>query len=179
MGVYEPREDSFLLEREVKKLARGKKVLDVGSGSGIQALAARGADAKEVVASDIEPESLKELRRKKLKVVKSDLFSSLKGKFDLIIFNPPYLPRDEREDSNSSRATTGGAKGDEIILKFLRGARKHLEKDGAILIVVSSLTPSDRINELLRVLKMQREIIARQKIFMEELQVWEILSHHI
>lgn len=48
--IYEPEEDSYLLEKYVKKLAKGK-VLDLGTGSGIQALAAK-KTCKEVKAAD-------------------------------------------------------------------------------------------------------------------------------
>lgn len=39
MNQYEPREDSKLLERYVRKYAKGS-VLDIGTGSGIQAISA-------------------------------------------------------------------------------------------------------------------------------------------
>lgn len=106
--IYPPREDSFLLEREVKKYAKGKSFLDIGTGSGIQAKAAKQAGAKSVLAADINPESLKHLKVQGINVVKSNLFSNIKRKFDLIAFNPPYLPRDKREDKESALTTTGG-----------------------------------------------------------------------
>jgi methylase of polypeptide subunit release factors len=46
-----------------------------------------------------------------------------------------------REDKESALATTGGKQGDELILKFLKQAQKHLTKKGIILLVLSSLTP--------------------------------------
>ena len=52
--MYQPREDSFLLEKEVKKYAKGD-VLDIGAGSGIQALAAaKKRNTKKVLAVDID-----------------------------------------------------------------------------------------------------------------------------
>ena len=61
--IYEPEEDSFLLEKEIRKLSNGKKILDMGSGSGIQARAAIEAGAKEVLAVDIDEEAIRELRK--------------------------------------------------------------------------------------------------------------------
>lgn len=172
--IYEPAEDSFLMAKEVSRIAKGKKVLDVGTGSGILALAARDAGAREVLAVDIDPSSVKFVKEKGIEVKKSDLFDNAKGKFDLIVFNPPYLPVDSREDSESALATTGGEKGDEIIVRFLEDVEKHLEKEGRILLLVSSLTPTKRIEKTLRESGLRQKVVAMQKIFMEELSVWEI-----
>ena len=53
--IYEPREDSYLLQKYVKKYSKGKYFLDIGSGSGIQAKTAIKAKAKSVLATDINP----------------------------------------------------------------------------------------------------------------------------
>ena len=78
--IYEPQEDSYLLEKYVKQHAFGK-VLDIGSGSGIQALAAL-PTAEQVTAVDIDDETLehlKELENKhsRLRIIKSDLLKIL------------------------------------------------------------------------------------------------------
>ncbi|MBX4196829.1 methyltransferase [Candidatus Pacearchaeota archaeon] len=172
--IYEPAEDSWLLEKEVRKFSKGKKVLDIGTGSGIQAEAAKESKAKSIVAADIDKETIAYLKKKGIRTLRSDLFSKVKGKFDLIIFNPPYLPRDSREDRESERITSGGKSGDEIIIKFLNQARNHLEKKGMILTVLSSLTPKERIDQVIREIRYEKEIIAEQKIFMEKLEVWKI-----
>lgn len=172
--IYQPLEDSYLLEKEVKKRAKGKNVLDVGCGSGIQALAALKSGAKEVLAVDTDEESVKFCKSKGINCVKSNLFSKIKKgkKFDLIIFNPPYLPEDEREDSESSLATSGGKKGDEIIVRFLKEVGNNLEEDGEILLVVSSLTPSARIEKVLKEKKLKKKVVTSEKFFMEKLEVW-------
>jgi len=172
--IYSPAEDSFLIEKEVLNRARGKRVLDMGSGSGILALAAIEAGASEVLCVDIDSESVEFLSRKGLSVVKSDLFERIEGKWDLIVFNPPYLPADLREDLESGRITSGGKKGDEIIVRFLNHAGKYLNDNGKILIVVSSLTPLERIKKTLWEKDFVYEKIAEKKIFMEGLEVWEI-----
>jgi len=172
--IYAPSDDSFLLEKEVKKYAKDKSVLDIGSGSGIQARAASNSGAKSVLASDINSEAVRELKKQKINSIKSDLFEDIDGKFDLIIFNPPYLPEDTREPEKSKLATTGGKKGDEIIIKFLKQAPKYLNKDGIVLIVLSSLTPKNRINSLLKKLNLNKTIISKKKMFMESLEVWKL-----
>lgn len=174
--IYSPADDSFLLQTQVKKYSKGKKVLDMGSGSGILAKTAKAAGAKSVVALDVDDESVNYLKSQNLEAIKSNLFSNVKPKekFDLIIFNPPYLPLDSREDKESRKTTTGGKRGDEIILIFLKKAEEHLEDKGIILLLFSSLTPRERINELLKNRGLSFKIIASKKLFFEKLEVWEI-----
>ena len=176
--IYSPREDSFLLEKEIKKLVKGKikgkTFLDMGAGSGIQGKAAKEAGVKSVLFADINKEAISILKKEGFNAVQSNLFSKIKGKFDIIAFNPPYLPEDKREDKESQLATTGGKKGDEIILKFLKQSKSHLNKGGIILLLLSSLTPKNRIIKLLRKQNMKKEIISEEKMFMETLEVWKI-----
>ena len=63
----------------------------------------------------------------KIPSITSDLFDKIpkNKKFDIVAFNPPYLPEDKREDKESQLTTTGGKKGNEITLRFLKKA-KHL-----------------------------------------------------
>jgi len=178
--IYEPKEDSYLLEQYVKKYSRNKNVLDIGSGSGIQALAALKAKAKLVTATDVDKESLAHLfslanSYSNIKIIKSNLFSSLpkKKKFDLIIFNPPYLPQDSREDKESQRATTGGKFGDEVIAKFLKQSKDYLSPRGFILIIVSSLTPIKKIDKILSATYI-KTVLEKKSFFMESLEVWKI-----
>ncbi len=172
--IYEPNEDSYLIEKEVKKYAKGKKILDMGSGSGILAQAAIDAGAKEVLAADVDSESLRHLRKLGIPTKKSNLFDNIEGKFEMIIFNPPYLPEDNNEDFESKRATTGGKKGDEIILNFLKKADKFLNNDGIILLLLSSLTPRNKINKLIEKKKYKIEILTKKKLFFEILEVCKL-----
>jgi len=168
--IYQPSDDSFLLEKEVRKCAKGKSVLDIGTGSGIQARAAFESGAEKVLAVDIDPEVVESLEDEKFEVLESDLFSNVEGRFDLIVFNPPYLPSDAREDDESALVTSGGKKGNEIIVRFLSEVVDYLEEDGRILLVVSSLTPLGKINKLVK----KKRVVASKKVFMEELWVWGI-----
>jgi len=175
--IYEPAEDSYLLQECVKELVKpGMKVLDMGTGSGIQALTAvEIVGAKNVIAVDINPEAVRELCKKKIMAVDSDLYENIPenddGKFDVVIFNPPYLPKDEREDEESQIITTGGKEGNEITKRFLKESKKHLREKGKVLIVVSTLTP--RIEEILREEGWEYKILKEKKVFMETLKVYE------
>lgn len=170
--IYEPEEDSYLLEKQVKKYAKkGIKVLDIGTGSCIQALAAYSQNA-DVLAADINPEAVKLARLKGLKAIKSDLFSNIKDKFDLIIFNPPYLPEEKYEDSATRLFTTGGKQGHELIERFLKEAKNHLNESGIILLVFSTLTGN--VEKLLNKYNYKFKKLDSKKVFFEEIFVYEL-----
>jgi len=148
-SVYEPREDSFLLKRELIKYLSSQKIsslLDMGTGSGIQAITAKRAGVERVVAADINPEAIKcaklNAKNQKISFVQSDLFSNISEKFDLIIFNTPYLPPEPPLDPQWSG-------GKEFIEKFLKDAKKYLTPNGKILFLHSSKSPISLKHELL------------------------------
>lgn len=136
--IYEPREDSFLLQKYVEQHASGK-VLDMGTGSGIQALAAM-KKTKDVLAVDIDEYSVHYARSRGINAIQSDLFENVEGKFDLIIFNPPYLPKDINEREDVSRLVSGGRVGNEIIEEFFNKVDDYLNNNGKILLTFSSLS---------------------------------------
>ncbi|HIH13287.1 TPA: methyltransferase [Candidatus Woesearchaeota archaeon] len=179
--MYQPAEDSYLLQEYVKEYAFGR-VLDMGTGSGIQALTAlKRTNVKEVVAVDIDEEAvrrlqqgIKEQRLRKIKVIKSDLFDRVEGHFNLIIFNPPYLPKDD-VDKEFSLTLSGGKKGNEIIERFLKEAKKHLNENGKILIVFSNLTGKEKVDNIIKKNGFKFQQIDYQKLEMfEELYVYEV-----
>jgi len=178
--VYEPQEDSYLLLEQVKKLAHGR-VLDMGTGSGILAIAAAEKDdVREVIATDIDEQVIKELRQKKIKkikIVQSDLFMSIGGNFDVIIFNPPYLP-DEEKDYDVALA--GGKKGHELIAKFLHSAKDRLNKDGFILMVFSNITGKKEVDRMIKREGYCPELLDTKSLaFFEELYVYKITRQKI
>lgn len=171
--IYEPAEDSFLIEKYVKQFSKNKSVLDLGTGSGILALAAKTSGAKSILATDINPEAIRSLP-KNIPSRVSNLFSNIKESFDLIIFNPPYLPKTENEDQESETITTGGAQGHEIIQKFLEQAKSHLNPHGKILLLFSSLTGREKIDNLLKKLNYKSKCLETKNLFFEELYVYLI-----
>lgn len=168
--IYIPREDSYLLAEQVKKFAKGR-VLDVGTGSGIQALTAKEAGA-EVLATDINPEAVKATKKLGIKAVCCDLLAGVKGKFDLIIFNPPYLPSDGRTDDIR---WSGGYEGIEVIMEFFKQAKDHLKDNGKILFVFSSHSNQTKLKRFLERLGFELEILAKKRIFFEEILVGKVV----
>ena len=173
--MYSPREDSDLLVKEVKKFAYGK-VLDMGTGMGIQALAAAAkTEVSEVLAADIDEDSLdyciNSIKNEKITFKKSNLFSKIKGKFDTIIFNPPYLPQDK---GIADKALYGGKKGYETLERFFSKAGDHLEKGGIILVIFSSLTNNNEVNEIIKRKGFNFKLLAKQHFFFDDLFVYLI-----
>ena len=141
-----------------------KTVLDMGAGSGIQAIAAKKSyETAEVFGADINPMAIDlatenaKLNDVELKFFVSDLFERFQDqKFDFIIFNAPYLPPEPPLDPIWS----GGEK---FIFKFIKSAREHLNHNGKILFVYSSKSP----------VKFKHKIVAEEKVFFETLYVAE------
>lgn len=110
-NVLIPRQDTEILVEEVLSLLmdfEDSAVLDIGSGSGaISVSLAKLYDKINVVAIDISKEALdvaifnskKNEVFDKIKFINSDLFSNITDeyleKFDIIVSNPPYIPRED------------------------------------------------------------------------------------
>ncbi len=179
-SVYEPREDSLLIAKVLEEKLEGWKaengkakfILEIGCGSGLLSIIAAKSGC-EVVASDINSDAVacarknSELNETTIKIVQSNLFDNISGKFDMIIFNPPYLP----EEQNRENKSWAGGNNLEIIKQFIRGAKTHLNADGKILIVISSLSKPEKIIKQLSNSGFNAEIIAEQKIPWEKLFV--------
>ncbi len=170
--VYKPAEDSLLLKSVLEGMdLEKKKCLDMGTGSGIigRVMAESGA---KVVSTDIDPEALEHAKRKAeeglaIEFVESDLFENIESGFDLIAFNPPYLPG--REGLGEENVWRGGETGVELTLNFLETARNHLKDGGEVLLVASSRAELERLHE-----KFDLEIIQEKELWFETLYVLKL-----
>lgn len=169
--VYGPREDSFLLARAADGRT-GDRLLEVGTGTGVVAAVTRsGFDRVEAV--DIDPDAV-ELARKNLPdadVHRSDLFEDVDGEFDLVLFNPPYLPSEK--PLQQERAWNGGEDGREVLTRFVKDLPDHLAPGGSAFILVSTLTGLDEVRDLLRDQGLTADRVDAEKLFFEELVVLE------
>jgi release factor glutamine methyltransferase len=173
--IYPPHEDSLLLQKWVAALARGA-VLDMGTGSGIQAVTARESRrVRHVTAADLNPAVIAQCRRESrmrgITCVQSDLFSDIRGTFDTIIFNPPYLPQELPE---RDIALEGGKQGYETVVRFLERTNPFLETDGQILLLFSSLTNKKRVEDAITQQLFAFKELDRLHIFFEDLFVYQI-----
>ena len=176
MDIYEPAEDSYLLQRFVKEYAFGR-VLDVGTGSGIQAItAATNKNVREVIAVDVNEDAINNLKTNKeaqlsgrIKAKVSDLFSNVRNKFDIIIFNPPYLPQDKvGKEIIEDPALYGGKFGWEVSERFFSEVTNYLSSSGKILFLFSSLTNKEKIEEIISENLLEFKELAEEKMPMFE-----------
>ena len=179
--VYEPQEDSYLLEKVVKESVKPRMIVcDMGTGSGIQAYAASEAGARTVLAVDIDNQALdyvmtqiKEKNYANIRTKHSDLFSEFQKTdfFDIIIFNAPYLPDDERDPD---LALDGGKEGHELIGEFLKQAKDHLNENGQVLLLFSTQSNLQKVMEHITHNGFIAEEKAHEGMFFEGLYVYSL-----
>jgi len=148
-NVYEPAEDSFLLADNLKVI-EGDTVVDMGTGCGILGIIAA-TKAKRVVAIDINPYAVRCAKQNaelnsvagKISFIQGNLFAPIRMRteFDVIAFNPPYLPSESvEEDSWLRQAWSGGISGRDVVESFIREAHNYLKPDGAVYLILSTIS---------------------------------------
>ncbi len=169
--VYAPAEDTYLLLSAVD-VVKGEKVLEMGCGSGIISMHMAKAGAV-VTAADMDGRAVRAtgnsamLNSLDVSVVQSDLFTDVSGRFDLIVFNPPYLRGDVQGQEDLCWA--GGEDGVRLTSRFLDDAKEHLEPGGRVLLLISDdMDPSALENALSN---WKAETVASKTLFFEELRV--------
>jgi release factor glutamine methyltransferase len=159
--VYEPAEDSLLFADNLKA-NEGDVVLDMGTGCGILGIIAA-EKAAQVIAIDINPHAVRCARENAILnhvddtmfCIQGDLFAAIKNhaKFDLILFNAPYLPSEDVDESSwLESAWSGGPSGRRVIDRFVHDAPKYLKPRGRLLLLQSTLS---NVNDTLE--KLERE----------------------
>jgi release factor glutamine methyltransferase len=180
--VYEPAEDTFLIADKLgQAILEGDAVLDIGTGCGILAVTAS-KKASKVVATDANPHAVECAKRNakankassKVEVRFGDLFEPIlkTEKFDVILFNAPYLPSTSKEQKAwISRAWAGGRNGRQIIDDFITNAPNYLKENGRILIVQSTLSNVQRTLMRFRDIGVDAKILAEKKVAFETIVV--------
>ncbi len=150
------------------------RVLDMGTGSGVNAILAAGT-ARRVLAVDINPVAIAAARDNaeangvadRVEVRKSDVFSAVDGEFDLIVFDPPYrwfAPRDLLEaastDENYRAMTT-----------FFREAHRYLAPEGRMLIAFGSSGDVGYLRGLIAEHRLHTEVLAHRDLVKEGVRV--------
>lgn len=164
----------LLGEAVLEEVREGDRVLDMGTGSSVNAILAA-SKAAEAFAVDINPVALEAARDNaarngvtdRITVRHSDVFSNVEGEFDLIVFDPPFrwfAPRDLLEaattDENYRAMTT-----------FFREARRYLASDGRMLIFFGSSGDLTYLQRLIAEERFTAEVVAEQALVRDGWQV--------
>ena len=172
--VYPPSDDSILFIQSLN-VKNGERVLEIGCGSGVVSIHCA-KNGCVVTSGDINPKAV-ELTRKNaaengvdITVVETDVYSNIEGRFDTVLFNLPYLPVDE--DGLLARSWSGGPDGLGPLPDLLSGSPDHLNPNGRIVVVISSLMDTQALWDLLD--DYDVENIGELKLFFEKLAVLEI-----
>ena len=187
------------INKKIAELNKDIILLEMGVGSGMISIALS-SKVKKIYAVDVDEESIdfvkKEIREinterynnmlnnpkiigtnklepiKNITLIKSDLFNKISKnlRFDIIAFNPPYLPDDKKIEKVT--ALHGGKQGNEIIINFLEQAKEFLALDGEIILLFSSLSKRNKILKKAKHLGYDYKLIAKKRIFFEQLYVY-------
>jgi len=154
-------------------------VLDIGTGSGIQAITA-GQTASKVIAIDINPEAVTFASKnvitnglqETVSVLEGDLFSPLKKQmlFDLIIFTPPYLEGNLVSDFD--HALFDPEKN--LIRRFFSEAKEYLKPEGYVQMLYSSIADQEHTLSITQKLGWKHTLIAQEKTFSELFLIYQL-----
>lgn len=136
----------------------------------------------KVTAADINPQAVAHALQNGVETYLSDLFEPLEEngfkdillqKFDMIIFNPPYLPtrEDEKIPGVLNYAFDGGATGRETITRFIEKAEFCLKEDGVFLLLISSMSGLGEVATEMKKNNFSCTIVAEKKLPFEKLYV--------
>jgi methylase of polypeptide subunit release factors len=148
-GVYPVREDTLLLLRSLMdhmEVDGTGHYLDMGCGTGLCSVAAAAA-GWDVCSADRNPRALALTRSNLIfngsssHLLLTDLFSGIPlghhGHYDLITFNPPYLPTDMDPPGPMDRiGLFGGPSGSELAVDFVRSGRPYLAPNGTMIVIL-------------------------------------------
>ncbi len=204
-NVYFPKEDSYLIIDYFKnKISHNyfdginineiENILDMGTGSGIIAIILQFFKLKikkfnpRIYASDILEDSIICAKRNEILnnfhneivFLQSDLFKSfpesLKSSFNIIVFNPPYLPssplfKDKNITKNIDRSWDGGLNGYEVLIEFIKKVKNflNLQKTYHVYYTSSSRTNLDELHKNINDLGFKVEILEKRHIFFEDI----------
>lgn len=180
--VYEPAEDTFMLAERLT-VTEDDVVLDVGTGCGILAVLAA-KKTERVVAVDINPYAIECAIKNaqtngveyQIQFRKGDLFQPIKTneKFNLILFNSPYLPSEpDEEKSWIEKAWAGGPDGRRVIDRFLVDAPNYLADGSKIQLVQSSLSNVEKTIQMFKDKNLQANVAAQVKVAFESIVLIE------
>ena len=176
-NVYIPAEDSYLLADNLE-IKPGQSVLEIGTGSGIVAMyASRLTDRITVTdinfdACMLAEKNFRENNIENIEILFGNMFEVVKNrKFDVILFNTPYLPTEDDEvlEDTINYAFDGGLNGRKVIDLFLNEVGNHLNDGGIVQMIQSSLSGNEETLERFDQMGFIAEIAAKEHFFFEDI----------
>lgn len=176
-NVYVPAEDSYLLADNLL-IKEGQSVLEIGTGSGIVAMYASKL-TDEITVTDINfdacrlaEKNFRENGIENIEILFGNMFEPVRNrKFDVILFNTPYLPTEEGEvlEDTINYAFDGGLNGRKVIDVFLNEVGNHLNEGGIVQLIQSSLSGNEETLNMLDKSGFIAEIAASEHFFFEDI----------
>mmetsp|Transcript_54075 Transcript_54075/g.130834 ORF Transcript_54075/g.130834 Transcript_54075/m.130834 type:complete len:261 (-) Transcript_54075:38-820(-) len=187
--VYEPAEDSFLFMDALGKDLTALKdlhpslVVELGCGSGvISAYLAKQLPGPCYVALDINPHALHasqrtfEANQVSVELVQTDLMKGLtrlKGRVDVMLFNPPYVPTPKEEMTSSliSMSWAGGEKGREVTDRLLEHVDEYLSDRGRLYMVALDSNDPSGISKWMHTKGLKTRVVMKRQAGIERLMI--------
>ena len=176
-NVYVPAEDSYMLADNLL-IKEGQSVLEIGTGSGIVAMYASKLTDRITVtdinfdACQLAEKNFRDNGIENIEILFGNLFEPVKTrKFDVILFNTPYLPTEEGEviEDTINYAFDGGLNGRKVIDLFLNEVGNHLNEGGIVQLIQSSLSDNEKTLDMLDELGFIAEIADSEHFFFEDI----------
>jgi release factor glutamine methyltransferase len=162
---YLSSEDSALLRRALEHRT-GERCLEIGAGNGGN-LVHLSKGFRLVVGTDLVKPSMTHWREAGADFVLADGASCFpRGTFDLVAFNPPYLPEDVED------RTVDGGRHLEVPKKFLTEALRCVKDNGEVVFMLSDAANAEEFREVAARCGFKIRPIVSQRMFFEELTVF-------
>ena len=157
-----------------------KSVLEIGCGTGFLSLVCekKGAivTAVDINESAVENAMMNAKKNNlKLNVIYSNLFDNIKDKFEYIILNPPYFPR---EPNDAKEYAWYCGENFEFFDKFFKQIKNHIFKDSKIYMVLADNCEIDIIKKIAKERGFNMEVVVKKFILIEENYLFNIKFHN-
>lgn len=165
-NVLIPRLDTeILVEKlieEIKSRSGNVKILDIGTGSGAIAITVAKETKAKVTAVDVSLKALEiakqnaKLNQVEVEFVLSDLFENVKGKYDIIVSNPPYIESakinklmPEVRDFEPILALDGGKTGLDFYKRIVDNVSRFLKPKGKLFFEIG-YNQGEKVSDLMK-----------------------------
>ncbi len=175
-GVFIPRQETETLVEETLKEIKGEEtIIDIGTGTGIIAITiALAFPSSRIIATDISYKALKLARKnaeyhgvKNVEFLSGEFLSAIKGRFNMIVSNPPYIKLGEEISSElkyePSEAYLSPPDGLYHIVKIVKQGKKLIGKEGLILMEISP-TISKQVAKLFPGAEIKNDLFGRERV---------------